>query len=134
MESVDYLIIITAVCLIALTSVLIPALIQIKRTAKKVEIFTDQLNTNLQPVLDKIDETSSELQDLSISIRDKIDKTEIILDTTQVASRSLLNTVDLLQETVTPIISQIGGVSAGIKAFSSFFIQTEKKERRYFDE
>ncbi len=134
MESADYLIIITAVCLIALISVLIPTLIQIKRTAKKAETFTDQLNTNLQPVLDNITETSTELQNLSISIRDKIDRTGTILDTTQDASRSLLNTVDLLQETVTPIISQVGGISAGIKAFSSFFIKTEKKERRYFDE
>lgn len=134
MESVDYLIIITAVCLIALVTVLIPALIQIKRTAQKAEILTDQLNTNLQPLLDKVEETSSELQDLSISIRDKIDKTDTILDTTWEASRSLVNTVDLLQKTVTPIISQIGGVSAGIKAFSSFFIKTGKKERRYFDE
>jgi ABC-type transporter Mla subunit MlaD len=133
-ESADYLIIITAVCLIALISVLIPTLIQIKRTAKKAETFTDQLNTNLQPVLDNITETSTELQNLSISIRDKIDRTGIILDTTQDASRSLLNTVDLLQETVTPIISQLAGISAGIKAFSSFFIKTEKKERRYFDE
>ncbi len=134
MELVDYLIIITAVCLIALTCVLIPALIQIKRTVKQAEIFTDQLNTNLQPALDNINETSSELQNLSISIRDKIDKTGTILDTTQDVSRSLLNTVDLLQETVTPIISQVGGISAGIKAFSSFFIHTGKKERRYFDE
>ncbi len=120
--------------MIALISVLIPTLIQIKRTAKKAETFTDQLNTNLQPVLDNITETSTELQNLSISIRDKIDRTGTILDTTQDASRSLLNTVDLLQETVTPIISQVGGISAGIKAFSSFFIKTEKKERRYFDE
>ncbi|MEA3546580.1 MAG: DUF948 domain-containing protein [Thermodesulfobacteriota bacterium] len=134
MESVDYLIIITAVCLIALTYFLIPVLIQIKRTVKQAEILTDQVNTNLQPLLDKIEETSSELQELSISIRDKIDKTGTILDTTQDASRSLLNTVDLLQETVTPIISQVGGISAGIKAFSSFFSRTEKKERRYFDE
>lgn len=134
MEPADILIIITSIGLIVLLAVLIPVLIQIKKTTQKTEFFIEQLADGLEPLLTNINATSAELQDLSETLREKIDKTDKVLDSAQEAGDILLKLSGQLREAATPVISQIGGITAGINAFSSFFRITHKKERRYFDE
>ncbi len=134
MELTDLLIIITVLSLIVLLAVLIPALIQVKKTTRKTEILIDQLSAGLEPLLTNINATSAELQELSETLREKIDKTDTILESAQEASFVLFNISSQLKEAVTPLIPQIGGIAAGINAFSNFFRITKKQERRYFDE
>ena len=134
MELVDILIIITMIGLIGLLAVLIPALIQIRKTTQKTEIFIDQLTNGLEPLLTNVKDTSAELQDLSETLREKIEKTDHILDSAQEAGDILLRLSGQFRDAASPLISQIGGITAGVNAFSSFFRITHKKERRYFDE
>ena len=134
MELTDLLIIITVISLIVLLAFLIPALIQVKKTTRKTEILIDQLSVGLEPLLTNINGTSTELQELSETLREKIDKTDTILESAQEASFVLFNISSQLKEAVTPLIPQIGGIAAGINAFGNFFRVTQKQERRYFDE
>ncbi len=134
MEPANILIIITTIGIIILLAVLVPALIQIKKTTEKTEFFIEQLSAGFDPLLTNIKTTSTELQELSETLREKIEKTDRILDSAQEASGTLLKLSGQIQEAANPIIARIGGITAGINAFSTIFKITHKKERRYFDE
>ncbi len=134
MELLDMLIICTIIAMTLLLAFLIPALIQIKKTTQKTEIFVERLSADLEPLLTNINAATTELQELSESLRSKIDKTDAILDSAQEASYVLVKMSSRLKHLSVPLISELGGILAGIQAFTNFFKISRKPERRYFDE
>ncbi|MBU0908510.1 MAG: DUF948 domain-containing protein, partial [Proteobacteria bacterium] len=111
-----------------------PVLHQLKRTAEKAETALEKINNELEPLLHKTTEVTEELHTLSVSLNEKIERTDRIFDTVQQAGDTLLSTASLIKETATPLIVQIGAISAGVGAFTNFFKKSEPSERRYFDE
>lgn len=134
MPTSDIFFIIASICLIVIAVFLVPALVQLKKTAQKAEVTLQTINNDLEPLLLRLTEVSEELQSLTSAINDKIERTGAIVDTVQLAGDNLLSTTDYLKKTLTPIIAQIGGIGAGISAFTRFFKKNEPTERRYFDE
>ena len=134
MAFIDIFYLTASISLIALIIVLIPTLVQLKRTALKAETALETINRDLDPLLVKVHEVSEELQILSASLNEKIEKTDTIIDTVQQAGDNLLSTTDVIRETVTPVVAQIGGISAGITAFARFFKKSEPPKRSNFDE
>ncbi|MFH1217573.1 MAG: DUF948 domain-containing protein [Pseudomonadota bacterium] len=131
----DIFYITASVGIVFLVALLVPALNQIKRTYRKWEETLDAINKDLEPFLAKATETSSELQILTLSLNDKLERTDNIIDTLQQAGNTLLSTADLVKKTVAPVVAQIGGITAGVAAFTSFFKKNEPSpKRRYFDE
>ncbi|MCB2181130.1 MAG: DUF948 domain-containing protein [Desulfobulbaceae bacterium] len=135
MAFVDIFYLTASISLIAVIIVLIPAIAQLRRTAQKAETAIETINRDMDPLLTKITEVSEELHVLSASLNEKIDKTDNIIDTLQRAGEHLLFTTTAVKETVTPVVAQIGGISAGISAFARFFKKSEPSSKRsYFDE
>lgn len=134
MAFIDIFYITASISLIVIVAAVLPVLFQLKRTYRKAEITLSSLNKDMEPLLTKITEMSDELQTLSASLNTKIEKTDSIIDTAQQAGDALLSTTTLIKETVTPVVAQIGGISAGIAAFASFFKKPEPSERSHFDE
>lgn len=134
MATSDIFFIIASVGIVILVATLVPVLYQLKRTAEKAEIALEKINNELEPFLHKTTEVSEELHTLSVSLNEKIERTDHIIDTVQQAGDTLLSTASLVKDTVTPLVVQIGAVSAGIAAFTNFFKKSEPSERRYFDE
>ena len=134
MAIIDIFYIVASVSLVVICAALIPVLAQVKQTARKAEITLETLNKDMEPLLQRVTEVSEELQILSASLNEKIEKTDHIIDTVQYAGDTLLTTSKIIRDTVTPVVAQIGGISAGIAAFTSFFKKPDPSARRYFDE
>ena len=125
MALIDIFLIVASISLVVIVAALVPVLSQVKRTALCAESTLTTLNNDLAPLLAKVAESTDELQILTASLNEKIEKTDLIIDTVQQAGNTLLETSTVVKNTVTPVIAQIGGVSAGIAAFRSFFTKNE---------
>ncbi|OKY75473.1 MAG: hypothetical protein BM485_06930 [Desulfobulbaceae bacterium DB1] len=135
MSTSDIFYMTASVAMVIIVVLLIPALNQIKRTTRKAEETLDAINRELEPLLAKATETSSELQILTLSLNDKIERTDNIIETLQQTGNTLLSTAILVKKTINPLVAQVGGISAGVAAFTSFFKKNETPlDRRYFDE
>ncbi len=121
----DIFLIVAAIGIGVFTAAVVPMLLQLKRTIHKAEIFVDNLNQDLAPLLRSLSQTSMELQILSTTLNDKLKRTDRIIDTIQHSSNTLLMATDMVKSTIVPVVSQVGGLSKGIKAIISFF-QTAK--------
>ncbi|MBU4263993.1 MAG: DUF948 domain-containing protein [Proteobacteria bacterium] len=130
----DIFFIIASVGIVILVATMVPVLYQLKRTAEKAETALEKINNEMEPLLHKTTEVTEELHILSVSLNEKIERTDRIIDTVQQAGDTLLNTASLIKETATPLIVQIGAISAGIGAFTNVFKKSKPSERRYFDE
>jgi uncharacterized protein YoxC len=117
----DIFLIVAAIGIGAITTVLVPTLLQLKRTIHKTELFVETLNHDLAPLLRSLSQTSMELQILSTTLNDKLKRTDRIIDTIQHSSNTLLMATDMVKSTLLPIVTQVGGLSTGIKAIISFF-------------
>ncbi|MFZ5759231.1 MAG: DUF948 domain-containing protein [Thermodesulfobacteriota bacterium] len=135
MTPIDIFYITASIGIVLLVAVLVPTLAQIRRTARKAEETLAAINREVEPLLAKVTETSCELQLLTVSLNEKVEQADSIIATLQQTGETLLSTANLVKKTVTPVIAQIGGISAGVAAFTSFFKKNEPPpERRYFDE
>jgi uncharacterized protein YoxC len=112
---------IIAFSLVILVAALIPTLVQIRRTAKRLESTLNHLNTEMVPLIQTATNTAEEFQFLTASINDKLDKTDTLFNEVQEAGHVLLATTNILRNKITPALIQIASVSAGIKAFSKIF-------------
>ncbi|MEW6518087.1 MAG: DUF948 domain-containing protein [Thermodesulfobacteriota bacterium] len=134
MATSDIFFIIASTGIVIVVAMLVPVLYQVKRTAEKAETALDKINHELEPLLHKTTAMNEELLALSVSLNEKIEKSDHIIDVGQQAADVLLTTATIVKDTVTPLVVQIGAISAGIGAFTNFFKKSEPSERRYFDE
>ncbi|MBU0729493.1 MAG: DUF948 domain-containing protein [Proteobacteria bacterium] len=125
MTLVDFLIVITSISLAVVVATLVPALLQINRSARQVEILLEKVNHGIEPLIVSLSETSLELKRLTRSLNEKIDRTDVIIDTVKQSSDTLLLTTNILKNTITPLITQVGGFTAGVRAFLHFFAKAK---------
>lgn len=126
----DFFSLLSAVSLFAIALALVPTFLQFRRTLQKTEVLIETLNTHVDPLCRSLIEAANEIQILSISLSDKLEKTDAVIYTAQKSADILLTTTTMLKETISPFITQLGGFSAGIMAFSHFLKrswQTPKK-------
>ena len=108
---------------------IIPALLQARRTLKKAEVFMDSLNSHVDPLCKSITNAADELQKMSVSIKDKAEKTDAIIDIAMHSVNTLHSTSNMLKGTVTPFITHVGGISAGLATFAHFFNRSRNKSK-----
>ncbi|MHB1014232.1 MAG: DUF948 domain-containing protein [Desulfurivibrionaceae bacterium] len=130
MTSSDFFSLLSAVSLFAIAIALVPTFLQFRRTLQKIEICTDTLNKHVDPLCQSLTEAANEIQLLAISLSDKLEKTDTVIYTAQKSADTLLTTTTMLKETVRPFITQIGGFSAGIMAFSHFLNRSWKTPKK----
>lgn len=126
----EFFSLLSAVSLFAIAIALVPTFLQFRRTLQKLEVFIEALNTHVDPMCQSLTEAASEIQMLSISLSDKLDKTDTVIYTAQKSADTLLTTATMIKETARPFITQIGGFSAGIMAFSHFLNRSWKTPKK----
>lgn len=122
----EIFLIIAGVALTIITVFLVPVLIQLRRVGEKVEKLVGDLDRELPPLLNNLNESAAELRVLTNSINRKVDEVDKIISVAKQASDTVVCTVDLFKKTVLPIITKVGGFSAGLLAIFSFL----KKSRQ----
>ena len=126
MNAMDLFLTVAAVGIAILVGVITPTLLQFRRTIKKTEVFMDNLNQDLTPLLKSLSQTSMELQILTTNLNSKIKRTDRVLDTLQQTSSTVLRATDMIKSTISPAIAQVGGMTAGAKAVLAFFKALKK--------
>ena len=126
MTYLDFFSLLSAVSLFAIAITLAPTFLLFRRTLLKTEILIETLNTHVDPLCRSLTEAANEIQLLSISLSDKLEKTDTVIYTAQKSAETLLTTATMIKEKARPFITQIGGFSAGIMAFSNFLSRSRK--------
>ncbi len=103
-----------------ITLLLVPVLLQIRRTGRQAERLMADLEREMIPLLKNLNDATVELQLLSNSINRKLDDVEQIIHTTRHATENFLLASNMVKKTLLPVITQVGGISAGMLAIASF--------------
>ena len=125
-SSIDIFIIIAAVSLAGIAVFLIPALVQLRQTLQQADTLFDTLQKEVQPLSTAITAAADEIKDLSASVNDKLDQTDVLIDSLERSGDIILHTSKLLKESTVPIITEVGALSAGLKAFMYFFTRPQR--------
>jgi len=107
-----------ALSLFAIAMAVIPAILQLRRSLAEVELLIQSLNRHVDPLCKSLTEAGKELQILTLTLNDKVERTDTILRTVQKSADTLLATSNTLKQIARPLISNMGGVSAGVRTFT----------------
>ncbi|MBU0483620.1 MAG: DUF948 domain-containing protein [Proteobacteria bacterium] len=127
MAVLDIFLLMITICLPALIVVLVPTLVQTKRSARKIEVLLDSLNQDLPPLLRALTQTSEEIQTITGTINNQTFRTDQVISTAQDAADTLYVTTNLIKNSITPVFAQISGINAGVQAFL-YFLNKPKKQ------
>lgn len=105
--------------IVILTLFLVPVLLQIRRTGRQAERLMANLDREMIPLLKNLNETTAELQLLTTSINHKLSEVERIIHTARHATENFLLASNLVKKTLLPVITQVGGFSAGLLAIAN---------------
>jgi uncharacterized protein YoxC len=106
--------------IVILTILLVPVLLQVRRTGRQAEMLMANLDREMVPLLKTLNDTAAELQILSSSVNHKLDEVEHILRTAKHASENFLLASSLVKKTLLPVITQVGGITAGLLTIANF--------------
>ena len=126
MNILDIFLIIATISIIVLLVVLVPTLLQVRKTISKTGLFMENLNQDLVPLLKSLSQTSMEMQILSTTINDKLKRTDRIIDTVQQSTNTLMVAADMLKTNIIPVVAQVSGLIAGVKAIAHFLKTTKR--------
>lgn len=126
MTPLDIFLIFTACAVAILTAVLVPTLLQIKRTYGKAESALETLEREVVPASRKLAAAAGELELLAAACNAKIEETEVAIQAVQKAGDTLLLTSQAVKDSVRPIISGIGGLTAGLQMFGRVLLGGKK--------
>ena len=127
MTPIDAFTILGSVSLIVIATTLALVLSQIRRTFRKAELLLDTLNRDVGPLCKSMTDAATELEALSIVLYDKVDRSDRIFETVQQSADTLLLASNMVRETVLPVVTNVGGFAAGVRAFSHFFTNPSRK-------
>lgn len=111
---------VAGLAVVVITIFLVPVLLQLRRVGEKVEKLVGDLDRDLPPLLKNLSDTAAELHLLTASINRKVEDVDKIINVARQASDTLVCTIDLFRKTVLPIVTKVGGFSAGLLAIFSF--------------
>ncbi|ADH85769.1 hypothetical protein DaAHT2_1071 [Desulfurivibrio alkaliphilus AHT 2] len=122
----DIFLIFTAGSILILTAVLVPTLLQLKRTYKKAEETLQVLERELVPMSKKITAGAAEVELLAASCTAKLEETDEAIRAVRRAGDTLLLTSQALKDSVRPVISGVGGITAGLQMFARVLLGGKK--------
>lgn len=101
----DLFLIIASISIIVLVTFLVPLLIQLRQTTNQTEKLIHNINA-------------------------KLDEIDAIIGTAKYTGESLLVTSKLIRSVLTPTITQVGGLSSGIRAFYNVILGSKSKTKK----
>lgn len=118
---VDFFTLIITVLFIVIAAVLIPALFQLRSTAKQIDEVVNEARRDLLPML-------KELRQASERINHASDKAEIFFDSIGETGESIHRVNDFLQHDIGRYVGNAAGLWLGIRAASKVFIKQMKEQ------
>lgn len=116
MTLIETLYLVAVLAIAILTLLLVPVLLQIRRTYRRAELLMANLDQEMIPLLKNLNDATVELQLMSTSINHKLDEVEQVIRTARHATENFLLASSLVKKTLLPVITQVGGFSAGLLA------------------
>ncbi len=126
MTSIDLFVIIAAVSLAGIAVFLIPLLVQTRQTLQRADTLLETLNRDVPTLVKTLNEAAGDIKEMSASLTEKIDRADALVHNLERSGEVLLATSKLLKETATPILTEIGALRAGVRAFLYFFTRSNK--------
>jgi uncharacterized protein YoxC len=123
-NATDLFIILAGLSLVVIVATLIPTILQIRRTYAKAEAAIDSIGKELPPLCRQITSAASEVELLSASLGGKIEQTDKAFQALRQSADTLLLTSNLVKEAVRPVVSNLGGLSAGVRTFTNFLFRS----------
>lgn len=123
-NATDLFIILAGLSLVVIAAALVPAMLQFKRTYAKAEVFIDTVGKEIPPLCRQITSAASEVELLSASLSGKLEQTEKAFQAFRQSADTLLLTCNLVKEVVRPVVTNLGGLSAGVRTFTHFLFRS----------
>jgi uncharacterized protein YoxC len=112
---------IIAIAFLIMVIFAIPALLQIRRTAKNMEITAKTLNQNLPGILTNVDEISSNLTQITQSIHYQVNGVRNVVDKFQKMADDVVDFEQTLREEIeSPLMQAISTIAAFTKGARAF--------------
>ena len=100
----------------------IPSLLQIRRTAKSVEITSRSLNQELPSILTNMDEITTNLTNTTHTVRGQIELFSGVIDKIQEVTDDVVNFEKTIRgEIETPLIETLATLTAFVKGTRAFW-------------
>ncbi|MBN2366219.1 MAG: DUF948 domain-containing protein [Calditrichaeota bacterium] len=122
---------IIAVAFLLLIIFAIPSLLQVRRTAKNLEITSKTVNQNLPGILTNLDEITTNLTQVTQSIHYQIHGIQNIVDRFQNVAEDVVDFERTLRaELESPVVETVSTISAAVKGVRAF-MDTLRNRRAY---
>lgn len=126
MNATDLFIILAGLSLVVIAATLIPTILQIRRTYAKAEVLIDSVGKEIAPLCQRMTSAAGEVELLSASLSGKIEQTDKAFQALRHSADTLLLTSNMVKEAVRPVVTNIGGLSAGIRTFTHFLFRSRE--------
>ena len=126
MNATDLFIILAGLSLVVIAASLIPTILQIRRTYAKAEALIDNVGKEIPPLCRQVASAASEVELLSASLAGKIEQTDKAFQALRQSADTLMLTSNMVKEAVRPVVTNIGGLSAGIRTFTNFLFRSRE--------
>lgn len=120
---------VVAITMVVLAAVLIPAVIEIRKTAEATRDFISRTDAELKPILSELRATLADLKALTAGVAENIDELKIFMGAVGETGRGL--------KTIGAIVSSVSGVLAssslwlsGAKVAGKFLVEKFAKKGR----
>lgn len=121
---IEISVLIVGVALVALILFLIPSIIQLRKSAKRIEDVSEQLNRQLPSILENVNEITANLNDILSSGRRQVNKLGDAVDDIVDFEKKIKHRVeDPLVETLTTIAA----ITRAVRAFLVIFLNRKEK-------
>ena len=124
MTTPDLFALLGGISLVIIAAAMVPMFLQIRKTYAKAEMLIDRLNQELGPLCQKVNSAAGELELLSASLTGKIEQTDRLFHAVEQSANTLLITSNLVKDAVRPIITNVGGLGAGVRAFTHYLFRS----------
>lgn len=120
---------IVSLALLALVVLLVPTILQLRRTALAAEDFFKKVSGELPPLLTQVKETSQNFDKVALQAGQGMDKVQGFVDALADIGQTLRLTNQALRSSALRLLINTAGLVAGIKSGASFFIERLSQRR-----
>lgn len=109
------------ICLVAVAAALVPMLLQLRRTLQRLEVLIDSLNKDIPPLTKSLNSTAERLDKMAEGVTRHVGQAGVVIDKLKLSADSVAQVTNAFSRSVTPLLIEISGFRAGLRAFSHFF-------------
>lgn len=132
--AVEVSIIIIAIAVVVLVAILVPTILQIRKTAKSAEDLLTTINRDVDPILQDLRKSSANLQEASSLLKEGAQVVAGALGSLQVVGEMVRGTSDLVRGNVFSFLGHVANLATGYKTGLKYFLEHLFKKEVKTDE